>query len=65
MWYSVPRLLSVGGPECGDKGYVFGVKDQSSNILHTDRQQSGDIIPHAVNHSLALLRMGKELPVTC
>jgi len=49
----------------------------SSNILHTehivlaatlrasDWQQSGGIIPHAVNHSLVLLRMGKELPETC
>ena len=48
----------------------------SSNIRHTehtvraaalqasDRQQSGCIIPHAVNHSLALLRMGKKLPET-
>ena len=31
----------------------------------SDRQQSGGIIPHAVIHSLALLKMGKELPVTC
>ena len=31
----------------------------------SDRQQSGDITPHAVHHSLALLRMGKELPETC
>jgi len=31
----------------------------------TDRQQSGCIIPHAVNHSLALLSMGKKLPETC
>ena len=49
----------------------------SSNTLHTqhtvravtfqasDRQQSGCIIPRAVIHSLALLRMGKELPETC
>jgi len=49
----------------------------SSNTLHTehttraaaiqasDRQQSGDIIPHAVIHSLTLLKMGKELPETC
>ena len=49
----------------------------SSNILHTehivlvaalrasDRQLSRDIILHAVNRSLALLRMGKELPETC
>ena len=48
-----------------------------SNILHTehivlaaalhtsDRQVSGDIIPHAVIHSLAILRMGEELPETC
>ena len=31
----------------------------------SDRQQSGGIIPHPVNHSLALLRMGKELSETC
>jgi len=31
----------------------------------SDRQQSGDIIPHAVNQSLALLRMGKKFPETC
>jgi len=49
----------------------------SSNFLHTehtvlaaalrasDRQLSGDIIPRAVNHSLALLRIDKELPETC
>ena len=49
----------------------------SCNILHTehivlaaalrasDRQQSGDIIPHAVIQSIVLLRMGKELPETC
>jgi len=49
----------------------------SSKTLHTehivlattlhasDRLQSGDIIPYAVNHSLALLRMDKELPETC
>jgi len=50
----------------------------SSNILHTkhivlaatlqasDQQLSGDTIPHDNNnHSLALLRMGKELPETC
>ena len=49
----------------------------SKNVLHTkhtvrastiqasDRQQSGDIIPYAVIHNLALLRMGKELPETC
>ena len=50
---------------------------QSSNILHTEhivnassfqatsRQQLGCIIPHAVKHSLGLLRMGKKLPETC
>jgi len=50
---------------------------ESSNIPHTehialvaarqasDRQQSGDIIPHAVIHSLAVLRMEIELPETC
>ena len=78
MWYNVSRLLSVGGLESGGTDCVFGVKDVARlSILHTehtvravaiqasDRQQSGDIIPHALNHSLALLRMGKELPETC
>ena len=49
----------------------------SSNIPHTehmvrvaarqvsDRQQSGDITPHVVVPSLALLRMGIELLETC
>jgi len=49
----------------------------SRNILHTerrvlaaalwasDRHLAGDIITHAVNHSLALLMMGKELPGIC
>jgi len=49
----------------------------SNNILHTehivcvavlqasDRQQSAGIIPHAVIHSLVLLKMGKELPEKC
>ena len=49
----------------------------SSNVPHTEqivsisafqatgRQQLGCIIPHAVKHSLALLRMGKKLPETC
>ena len=58
MRYNVPRLLSVGDPEFRGTDYVFGVKDESTNILHTFRaaafrasclQQSGDIIPHAVN----------------
>jgi hypothetical protein len=65
MWYDVSRLLSVG------------VKDVARLVLHTehialvaalrasDRQLSRDIILHAVNRSLALLRMGKELPETC
>ena len=78
MRYNVPRLLSVGGLDCNGTDCVFGVKDVARlSILHTehtvravaiqasDRQQSGDIIPHALNHSLALLRMGKELPETC
>jgi hypothetical protein len=50
---------------------------ESSNILHTEhavsasalqatgRQQLGCIIPHAVKHSLALLKMSKKLPETC
>ena len=52
------------------KDCVFGVKDVARPTsftpnTNTDRQLSGDIITHAVNHNLALLRMGKELPETC
>ena len=59
---------------------MFGMKDvarlESGNILHTEhlvsasafqstgRQQLGRIIPHAVKHSLALLRMAKKSPET-
>jgi len=52
MWYKVPRSMSVGGLDCGE-------------LKASDRHQSGDFILHAVHHSLALLRMGKELPETC
>jgi len=56
---------------------VFCVEDVARDILHTKHivraaaiqasnwQQSGGIIPHAVIHSLVLLKMGKELPQTC
>jgi len=65
MWYNVPRLLSVGGPECGGKNYVFGVKEVLAAALRvSDRQLSGDIIPHAVNQSCAP-EDGQELPETC
>ena len=37
----------------------------AATLRVSDRQLSGDNIPHAVNHSLALLRKGKELPETC
>jgi hypothetical protein len=59
----------------------FGVKDVvraasftpntvlAALLRASDTQLSGDIKPHAVYHSLALLRMGKELdkelPETC
>jgi len=46
--------------ECGSTDTVRVAALQAS-----DRHQSGDIIPHAVNHSLALLRICKELPETC
>ena len=77
MWYNAPKLLPAGGLERGGTDYVFGVKDVVSNILHTEhivsnsalqatsRQQLGHILPHAVKHSLVLLRMGKKLPETC
>jgi len=46
---------------------LFGVKDVARAVAlqASDRQQSGDIIPHAVNQNPELLRMGKELPETC
>jgi len=66
MWYNVPRLLSVGGLECGGTDCVFGVKDVAGLGQHpSHRQQSGDITPHVVIHNLALLKMGTELPETC
>jgi len=43
-----------------DQHIVRGVTFQAS-----DREQSGGIIPRAVIHSLALLKMGKGLPETC
>ena len=55
---------SSGAEDCYSVWYnvprLLSVGGQAS-----DRQQSGDIIPHAVSHSLALLKMGKELPETC
>jgi len=33
MWYTVPRLLSVGGLECGGTDCVFGVKDVARMLL--------------------------------
>jgi len=50
MWNNVPKLLSVGGAVA---------------LQTTDRQQFGYIVPHAVNHILALLTMGIKLPETC
>ena len=38
---------------------------RAAEIQASDRQQSGNIIPRAVIHSLALLKMDKELPETC
>ena len=64
--------LCVRCEGCCSTGFV-----KSRYILHTehtvrapalrtsDRQQSEDSIPRTVNHSLALLMMGKELPETC
>jgi len=57
MWYTVPRLLLVGGPECGGT--------DAAALRTSDRRQSSDNIPHSVNHSIALLMMGKEFPETC
>ena len=37
----------------------------TSQSLSTAYPSLQDIIPHAVYHSLALLRMGTELPKTC
>jgi len=68
MWYNVRRLLSVGVLEWGGTDYVFGESEHIVRVAAlqaSDRHQSGNIIPHAVHHSLALLRMGKELPETC
>ena len=74
MWYNAPKLLLVPGLERGGTDYVFGVKNvvssftpntvSSSAFQATYRQQLGCIIPHAVKHGLALLRMDKNLPET-
>jgi len=50
MWYNSPKLLSIGG---------------AATLQTTDRQQFGRLVPHAVKHSLAVLRMGIKLPETC
>ena len=64
-------------PSSGALDYVFRVKDvvratpftphtvRIAALQVSDRQQSEDIISHAVNRSPALLMMGKELPETC
>jgi len=63
MWYTVLRLLSVGGPECGGTDYTEHIV-RAATLQTSDRQQSEDSIPHAVNHSLVLLMMDIELPET-
>jgi len=70
LWYNAPRLLSDGGLDRSGTICVFGVKDVARATSFTpiqafNRQQSGGIIPQAVIHSLALLKMDKELPETC
>jgi len=59
---------------CQSEAWSALARTVCSVILHTehtarasahkasDRQQSADSIPHAVNHSLALLRMAKNCP---
>ena len=74
MRYNAPNVLSAGGLERGSTDYVFGVKDVvrlcraasfRSALQATGRKHIGCIIPHAVIHNLALLRMGKKLSETC
>ena len=71
LWFTVCGILSS---DCRRSEARSAADVESSNILHTEhtvrvaalrtseRQQSEDSIPHTVNHSLALLMMGKELP---
>jgi len=46
---------------------IIGIKLSCgvSNCMLTVYPSLQDTIPHAVNHSLALLKMGKLLPETC
>ena len=74
---SMRRPLPALGRSATGKKRVMSPDCCSNNILQTkhvvlgaalkacDRQQFGDVVPHAVNHNLALLMMGKELPETC
>ena len=36
MWYNVPRLLSIGGLECGDTDCVCGVKGVARALQVSD-----------------------------
>ena len=55
LWYNAPKLLLAGGLERGGTEIVSA----------SGRQQLGCIIPQAVKHSLALLRMGKKIAQKC
>jgi len=76
LWHNAPTLLMAGSLEMeGTKCLVRRMLlNESSNILRTEHlvsalrlqatghQQHGCIMPQAVTHSLALLKMGKKLP---
>ena len=58
MWYNALKLLPAGSLE-------HGRTVSASAFQTTGRKQLECIIPHAVKHSLSLLRMGKKLLETC
>ena len=77
MWYNALKLLPAGVLECGGTDYSqclhqpattwVSCNTESLTIVSasTGRQKLGCIIPHAVKHSLALLRMGRKSPEAC
>ena len=58
------RACGIMHPSCC-RPIDWNAEEIASSFQNTGRQQHGCIIPHAVKHSLSLLRMGKKLPETC
>ena len=66
-WSSATRTICSVWRMLLDSGNILCTEHivRVAALQASDRQQSGGIIPHAVIHNLALLRMGIELPETC